>query len=70
MQENDGNEWQIDSEKGLITHRSGFQAEFKGDCIYGIKHFAIEATIRDIRDLVVKAEKILSRINVQSDSTD
>ncbi|MCU7876125.1 MAG: hypothetical protein KZQ84_04860 [Candidatus Thiodiazotropha sp. (ex Lucinoma borealis)] len=68
MQENDRNEWQVDSEKGLITHRSGFQAEFKGDCIYGIKHFATEATIRDIRDMVVKAEQILSRLNFQPDS--
>ncbi|MCU7923511.1 MAG: hypothetical protein KZQ88_12535 [Candidatus Thiodiazotropha sp. (ex Dulcina madagascariensis)] len=57
--EDDG--WQIHVEKRLITHRSGFKAEYKDASIYGIKHFPIEATIRDIRDMVVRAEEILSR---------
>ncbi|MEW8508030.1 MAG: hypothetical protein AB2598_15135 [Candidatus Thiodiazotropha sp.] len=55
---NDG--WEIDAKQRLISHSCGFEAEFKGCEIYGIKHFPIEATISDIRNMVVKAEEILS----------
>ncbi|MBT3046036.1 MAG: hypothetical protein AB2728_10375 [Candidatus Thiodiazotropha sp.] len=55
---NDG--WKIDAKQRLIRHSCGFEAEFKGCEIYGIKHFPIEATIRDIRNMVVKAEEILA----------
>ncbi|MET0091391.1 MAG: hypothetical protein ABW068_15465 [Candidatus Thiodiazotropha sp.] len=53
--------WQVNTHQRLITHRNGFKAEFKGNSIYGIKHFPLEATIRDIRDMVLKAEEVLSR---------
>ena len=52
--------WKIDSKLSLISHSCGFEAEYKGREIYGIKHFPIEATIRDIRKMVTKAEELLS----------
>jgi hypothetical protein len=57
----DDNGWQVNTDQQLITHRNGFKAEYKGNSIYGIKHFPVEATIRDIRDMVLKAEEVLSR---------
>ena len=57
----DDDGWHVNTDQRLITHRNGFKAEFKGHSIYGIKHFPIEATIRDIRDMVLKAEEVLSR---------
>ncbi|MEJ2611208.1 MAG: hypothetical protein P8179_14270 [Candidatus Thiodiazotropha sp.] len=53
--------WQVNSVQRVITHQNGFKAEFKGGNIYGIKHFPHEATIRDIRDMVLKAEEFLAR---------
>ncbi|MEJ2621249.1 MAG: hypothetical protein P8163_13580 [Candidatus Thiodiazotropha sp.] len=53
--------WQVNADKQLITHQNGFKAEFKGNSIYGIKHFPVEATIHDIRNMVNKAEEFLSR---------
>ncbi|PVV10062.1 MAG: hypothetical protein B6D77_09125 [gamma proteobacterium symbiont of Ctena orbiculata] len=54
-------DWDIDANLNLISHSCGFEAEFRGSEIYGIKHFPIEATILDIRRMVVKAEEILSQ---------
>ncbi|MEW8027979.1 MAG: hypothetical protein AB2792_19125 [Candidatus Thiodiazotropha sp.] len=56
--QNDG--WNIDADLSLISHRCGFEAEYKGNEVYGIKQFPIEATILDIRNMVSKAEEILS----------
>jgi hypothetical protein len=58
---NDDDGWQVHVNQRLITHRNGFKAEFKGNSIYGIKHFPIEATIHDIRNMVEKAEEVLAR---------
>lgn len=58
IDQNDG--WKIDPSLSLISHCCGFEAEYKGHEIYGIKHFPIEATIRDIRKMVSKAEELLS----------
>ncbi|MES9993362.1 MAG: hypothetical protein ABW098_15540 [Candidatus Thiodiazotropha sp.] len=60
IQFNGNNGWKIDTKQRLISHSCGFEAEFKGIEIYGIKHFPIEATITDIRNMVTKAEEILS----------
>jgi hypothetical protein len=61
MIEFDENEdWDIDAKLNLISHQCGFEAEFKGSQIYGIRHFPVEATIIDIRQMVAKAEEILS----------
>jgi len=56
------NGWQIHSDKGLISHQSGFHAEYRNTSIYYIKQFPYEATIHDIRNWVIKAENLLSRI--------
>lgn len=53
--------WHVNDKQQLITHQNGFKAEYKGSSIYGIKHFPLEATIRDIRDMVLKAEEVLAR---------
>jgi hypothetical protein len=55
---NDG--WKIDANLSLISHSCGFEAEYKGNEIYGINHFPLEATIIDIRNMVSKAEEVLS----------
>jgi hypothetical protein len=52
--------WNIDSRLSLISHRCGFEAEYRGREIYGIKQFPIEATILDIRNMVTKAEQVLA----------
>ncbi len=54
--------WQVHREKGLITHHSGFRAEYRDASIYSIKQFPYEATIHDIRNWVLKAEQLLNRI--------
>jgi hypothetical protein len=54
--------WVIQREKGVISHRSGFKAEFRDTSIYSIKQFPYEATIHDIRNWVMKAENMLVRI--------
>ncbi|MBV2121735.1 MAG: hypothetical protein B6D70_00690 [gamma proteobacterium symbiont of Stewartia floridana] len=59
---NEDEGWQVNADQQLITHQNGFKAEYKGNCIYGIKHFPIEATIHDIRNMVSKAEEFLSRL--------
>ena len=53
--------WQIHRDKGLITHHSGFRAEYRDASIYSIKQFPYEATIHDIRNWVLKAEQLLNR---------
>ncbi|MEW7985110.1 MAG: hypothetical protein AB2805_18160 [Candidatus Thiodiazotropha sp.] len=58
IDQNDG--WNIDADLSLISHSCGFEAEFKGNEVYGIKQFPIEATILDIRNMVSRAEEILS----------
>jgi hypothetical protein len=58
LDENDG--WKIDANHSLISHSCGFEAEYKGNEIYGINQFPIEATILDIRNMVCKAEQVLS----------
>jgi hypothetical protein len=58
VDQNDG--WNIDTNLNLISHSCGFEAEYKGSEIYGIKQFPVEATITDIRKMVTKAEEILS----------
>jgi hypothetical protein len=55
--------WQIHRDKGLISHHSGFRAEFRDHSIYSIKQFPYEATIHDIRNWVMKAEQLLCRIH-------
>ena len=55
------NGWQIHRDKGLITHHSGFRAEYRDASIYSIKQFPYEATIHDIRNWVQKAEQLLFR---------
>ncbi|MES9940624.1 MAG: hypothetical protein ABW104_11600 [Candidatus Thiodiazotropha sp. 6PLUC2] len=57
---NEDTGWQVNADQQLISHQNGFKAEYKGDNIYGIKHFPVEATIRDIRDMVTKAEEVLA----------
>jgi hypothetical protein len=57
---NQENGWDIDTRLSLISHSCGFEAEYKGSEIYGIKQFPIEATILDIRNLVSRAEEVLS----------
>jgi hypothetical protein len=52
--------WNIDARLSLISHRCGFEAEYRGSEIYGIKQFPIEATIIDIRNMVARAEEVLS----------
>ena len=54
-------DWDIDANLNLISHSCGFEAEYRGNEIYGIRHFPIEATILDIRRMVIKAEQILSQ---------
>ncbi|MES9971396.1 MAG: hypothetical protein ABW092_15290 [Candidatus Thiodiazotropha sp.] len=61
IQFNENEDWDIDAKLNLISHRCGFEAEYKGNEIYGIKRFPIEATILDIRGMVVKAEEVLSQ---------
>ncbi len=56
------NGWKIQSEKGLISHHSGFHAEYRDTSIYSIKQFPYEATIHDIRNWVEKAESLLVRL--------
>ena len=56
------NGWEIHRDKGLISHHSGFRAEFRDTSIYSIKQFPYEATIHDIRNWVLKAESLLARI--------
>jgi hypothetical protein len=56
------NGWEIQRDKGLISHHSGFRAEFRNTSIYSIKQFPYEATIHDIRNWVMKAENLLARI--------
>jgi hypothetical protein len=56
------NGWQIHRDKGLSSHQSGFHAEYRNTSIYSIKQFPYEATIHDIRNWVMKAENLLSRI--------
>jgi hypothetical protein len=58
IDQNEG--WNIDTNLSLISHSCGFKAEYKGREIYGIKQFPDEATITDIRNMVTKAEEILS----------
>jgi hypothetical protein len=58
IDQNDG--WNIDPRLSLISHSCGFEAEYKGKEIYGIKQFPIEATIIDIRNMVTRAEEVLS----------
>jgi hypothetical protein len=53
--------WEIQTENGLIIHQSGFKAEYRGTCVYSIKHFPYEATIHDIRNWVKQAEHLLVR---------
>lgn len=53
--------WEIHAENSVITHQSGFRAEFRNASIYSIKHFPYEATIHDIRNWVRKAEDLLAR---------
>jgi hypothetical protein len=55
------NGWEIQRDKGLISHHSGFRAEFRDTSIYSIKQFPYEATIHDIRNWVMKAESLLTR---------
>jgi hypothetical protein len=52
--------WEIDASLGLISHSCGFEAEYKGNEIHGINQFPLEATILDIRNMVSKAEEVLS----------
>jgi hypothetical protein len=52
--------WEIHHKRGLISHQSGFKAEFRGIAIYSIKQFPYEATIHDIRNWVMKAERLLA----------
>jgi len=52
--------WEIQADQGLITHQSGFKAEYRNASIYSIKHFPYEATIHDIRNWVMKAEALLT----------
>jgi hypothetical protein len=58
--EDDG--WEIHHERRLISHQSGFKAEFRDASIYSIKQFPYEATIHDIRNWVLKAESRLARL--------
>jgi hypothetical protein len=55
--------WEIHHEKRLISHHSGFRAEFRDVSIYSIKQFPYEATIHDIRNWVTMAESLLARIS-------
>ncbi|MES9830697.1 MAG: hypothetical protein ABW157_18795 [Candidatus Thiodiazotropha sp. LLP2] len=61
-EQNEDTGWQVNADQQMISHQNGFKAEFKGSNIYGIKHFPVEATIRDIRDMVLRAEKFLARM--------
>ena len=54
--------WEIHADQHLITHQSGFKAEYRDTAIYSIKHFPFEATIHDIRNWVNKAEALLSQV--------
>ncbi len=56
------NGWEIQSDKRLISHHSGFRAEYRDTSIYSIKQFPYEATIHDIRNWVMKAESLLARV--------
>jgi hypothetical protein len=58
--------WTIDSRHNLISHNCGFEAEYKGNEIYGIKQFPIDATVIDIRNMVSRAEEILSDAEFQN----
>jgi hypothetical protein len=60
------NGWKVHREKGQISHRSGFKAEYRDTSIYSIKQFPCEATIHDIRVWVTKAENLLARIEQSS----
>ena len=53
--------WEIQRDKGLITHTSGFRAEFRDTSIYSICQFPYEATIHDIRNWVLQAESLPAR---------
>ncbi|MCU7796508.1 MAG: hypothetical protein KZQ73_10520 [Candidatus Thiodiazotropha sp. (ex Semelilucina semeliformis)] len=56
------NGWEINADKSLIAHQSGFKAEFRDASIYSILNFPYEATIHDIRNWVKKAEHLLMRL--------
>lgn len=53
-------DWNIDPRLSVISHSCGFEAEYKGSEIYGIKQFPIDATILDIRNMVSRAEEVLT----------
>ncbi len=55
------NGWKIHPNKRLISHQSGFKAEFRDNTIFSVMQFPYEATIHDIRNWVVKAENLLAR---------
>jgi hypothetical protein len=54
--------WDIQREEGLISHHSGFKAEFRDTSIYSILEFPHDATISDIRNWVMKAENLLDPV--------
>lgn len=59
--------WEIQADKRLIIHQSGFQAEYRDASVYSIKQFPYEATIHDIRNWVRKAEALLLHLQPGSD---
>lgn len=63
---NDG--WEINTERCLIHHQSGFRAEFRDSAIYSILNFPYEATIHDIRNWVKQAEYQLVRLGLEKSS--
>jgi hypothetical protein len=54
--------WEINTNKCLIHHHSGFRAEFRDSAIYSILNFPYEANIHDIRNWVKQAEYQLARL--------
>ena len=54
--------WEINADKCLIAHQSGFRAEYRDTAIYCILNFPYEATIHDIRNWVRQAEHLLMRL--------
>jgi hypothetical protein len=60
--------WEINTDRCLIHHQSGFRAEFKDSAIYSILNFPYEATIHDIRNWVKQAEYQLVRLGSDESS--